>query len=172
MKAILNTMLGLVIAMGSYACSAQDPLIPFKQIEHDSQLYASLILRAGAGIENNFLGATAADPAAATFAGAAPKAVRRTLGPKYFLFNGLHLGMAVFDVEMTQQCIAAHHCREGNPLMPSSHAGQIGVNLAFVGYGSFVSYWLRKRGSRMWWISPAIGTVAHGAGLATGIAHQ
>ncbi len=43
------------------------------------------------------------------------------------LVNGLQLGMMIFDVEMTQHCIADHHCQEGNPLMPSSHAGQLAV---------------------------------------------
>ena len=39
----------------------------------------------------------------------------RTLSKGFFLVNGMHLGMAVFDVEMTQHCIANHHCIEGNP---------------------------------------------------------
>jgi len=54
--------------------------------------------------------------------------------------NGLHLSVAIFDVEMTQHCIAVHHCREGNPLMPSSLAGELGVGFALVGYGAVVSY--------------------------------
>src|ERR1035441_3492201 len=41
MNAIQGTMLGLVIAMGGMACSAQDAKIPFKQIEKDAQLSAS-----------------------------------------------------------------------------------------------------------------------------------
>jgi hypothetical protein len=55
---------------------------------------------------------------------------------KFFLMNGIHLGMSVFDVEMTQRCIASHHCREVNPVMPSSHAGQLSVNFAIVAYNS------------------------------------
>lgn len=43
---------------------------------------------------------------------AAPLKASRIADSKYFLLNGTHLGMAVFDVEMTQRCIADHHCRE------------------------------------------------------------
>jgi hypothetical protein len=32
--------------------------------------------------------------------------------------------MAVFDMEMTPRWIVSYHCREVNPLMPSSHMGQ------------------------------------------------
>jgi len=95
----------------------------------------------------------------------------RILSPSFFLVNGLHLGMALFDVEMTQHCLADHHCKEGNPLMPSSHAGQLGVSFAAVAYGSGMSYWLKKRHSRYWWTVPTAGIVAHTAGAATGLAH-
>jgi len=53
--------------------------------------------------------------------------------------------MAVFDVEMTQHCLADHHCVEGNPLMPTSQAGALGVSLALVGSGAFISYKLKKQ---------------------------
>lgn len=96
----------------------------------------------------------------------------RTLSPSFFLVNGLHLGMALFDVEMTQHCIANRHCQEGNPLMPSSRAGQIGVSFAAVAYGSSMSYWLKKRHSRYWWTIPTAGIVAHTAGAASGLAHR
>src|SRR5665213_3100148 len=41
MNAVQCTMLGLTIAMGGLACSAQDAKIPFRQIEKDAQLSAS-----------------------------------------------------------------------------------------------------------------------------------
>ena len=70
--------------------------------------------------------------------------------------NGLHLGLAVLDVELTQHCIANHHCVEGNPLMPSSHAGQLGMNLALVGYGSLRQLQAQEAGQQ------AVGTLANG----------
>jgi hypothetical protein len=85
--------------------------------------------------------------------------------------NGLHLGMATFDVAMTQRCIADHHCQEGNPLMPSSLAGQLSIDFAYVGYGTFVSYRLKRHGSKLWWLSPTVGAAAHTVGVAIGFAH-
>jgi hypothetical protein len=85
--------------------------------------------------------------------------------------NGLHLGMAAFDVAMTQRCIADHYCKEGNPLMPSSLAGQLSIDLAYVGYGTFVSYRLKRHGSKLWWLSPTVGVASHTVGVATGFAH-
>jgi hypothetical protein len=79
--------------------------------------------------------------------------------------------MAVFDVGMTQHCIADHHCREGNPLMPSSLAGQLSVDFAYVGYGTFVSYRLKKHRNRLWLLSPAVGIAAHAVGVESGFAH-
>jgi len=96
----------------------------------------------------------------------------KILSPSFFLVNGLHLGMALLDVEMTQHCLADHHCKEGNPLMPSSQAGQLSVSFAAFAYGSGMSYWLKKRHSRFWWTVPTAGIVAHTAGAATGLAHR
>jgi hypothetical protein len=96
----------------------------------------------------------------------------RTADTKFFLLNGIHLGMAIFDVEMTQRCIANHRCHETNPFMPSSQAGQLGINFALVGSGSLASYWLKKHQSKLWWLPPATGTIAHSYGVATGFEHQ
>jgi hypothetical protein len=106
-----------------------------------------------------------------------PAALRRTVDRKYtdrkfLLVNGLQLGMAVFDVGMTQSCIASHHCREANPLMPSSLAGQLSVAFASTAYETSVSYWLKRRKSRLWWILPASGAAAHAVGVASGFEHS
>jgi hypothetical protein len=80
--------------------------------------------------------------------------------------------MAVFDVEMTQHCLADHHCVEGNPLMPTSQAGALGVSLALVGSGAFISYKLKKQETKLWMLSPVVGIAAHTIGVATGFAHR
>jgi len=116
-----------------------------------------------------------ADPepfAAGGVALAAPVIIHHGPGSKFFLLNALHMGMAVFDVAMTQHCIATNKCREGNPLMPSSAAGQLGVNFTLVSFGAYSSYRLKKHGSPLWWVSPMTGAVAHGVGVATGFAHR
>jgi hypothetical protein len=91
---------------------------------------------------------------------------------KYFLLNGLHAGLTVFDVEMTQHCIDEHRCQELNPILPSSHVGKLAVNFAFVGYGVVTSYWLKKHNSKIWWLPPIVGSVGHSIGVATGFEHQ
>ncbi|HUX46083.1 MAG TPA: hypothetical protein VMV57_15150 [Terracidiphilus sp.] len=107
----------------------------------------------------------------ASFEPARPVAPRIVDG-KFLMLNGMHLGMAVFDVEMTQRCIASHKCREGNPLMPSSQAGQIAVVFAYVAYGTVLSHWLKKHKSHLWWLPPTTGIVAHTVGTATGLLHH
>jgi hypothetical protein len=96
----------------------------------------------------------------------------RTANRRYFLLNGLAAGMAVFDVEMTQRCIADHRCLEANPVMPSSHLGQLSVNFALAAYGAWWSYRLKKQHSKVWWIFPTTGIAVHSAGVATGFEHQ
>lgn len=94
----------------------------------------------------------------------------RTLDARYYLLNGLHLEMTLLDIQMTRRCINAGTCKEGNPLMPSSFGGQLGVGFALVGAGAAESYWLKRHHSHMWWIAPVVGIAAHGVGLASGIA--
>jgi hypothetical protein len=102
----------------------------------------------------------------------APPERARTADTKFFLLNGIHLGMAVFDVEMTQNCIAEHSCREANPVLPSSRTGQLSVDLALVAYTAGVSYWLKKHNSKLWWLLPSSGAAIHGIGVSTGFDHQ
>ncbi|MGA7314888.1 MAG: hypothetical protein WBX22_13035 [Silvibacterium sp.] len=52
-----------------------------------------------------------------------PAAKSEGMDKRYYVLNGLHLGMAVFDVEMTQRCISKQECREANPVMPSLKPG-------------------------------------------------
>jgi hypothetical protein len=96
----------------------------------------------------------------------------RTDNRRYFFLNGVATGMAVFDVEMTQRCIADHRCREANPVMPSSQVGQLSVNFALAAYGAWWSYRLKKQHSKVWWIFPTTGIAVHSAGVATGFEHQ
>jgi hypothetical protein len=165
-------MLGLAMAMGCLACSAQDATIPIRQIERDAQFSARAAMPAGeAAIGRSYaLSSGSSSSAGLVFVPPAPTAPR-TLSRGFFLLNALHLGMATFDVVMTQHCIADHHCQEGNPMMPSSYAGQLGVGFALVSYGTVVSYELKKRGNKLWWVSPTVGAAAHAAGVTTGFAH-
>lgn len=176
MNTTQGTILSLALVLGSLACSAQETTIPLRQIERDArnvQLSARAVApdnEAAVGHANEMLSGSSSS-AGLVFVPPAAKRPR-TAGPGFFLLNGAHLGMAVFDVEMTQHCLADHHCVEGNPLMPSSQAGQLGVNFALVGFGTLVSYKLKKQGNRLWMLSPAVGIAAHTVGVATGLAHR
>jgi hypothetical protein len=101
-----------------------------------------------------------------------PPVTPRTADSKFFPLNGIQVGMAVLDVEMTQRCIASHHCRETNPVMPTSQAGQLSVNFGLVACNSGISYWLKKHGSKLWWLPPSAGVVVHSVGVTTGFEHQ
>lgn len=171
MNSIYGTALGLTLVMGGWTCTAQESLIPLEPLPQAPLKQTHLALPAE-GLPKTL--ATSVVPrfsSSASFEPAHPVAPR-IADRKFLMLNGLHLGMAVFDVEMTQQCIARHKCREGNPLMPSSQAGQLAVDFAYVAYGTALSHWLRKHKSRLWWLPPTTGIVAHTVGVATGLAHQ
>jgi hypothetical protein len=175
------SMLGVAMALGGWACAAQEAKIPFAQIEHQGQFSASLAMPGDAALanpaprtessSNSSSTITSLEPSMAGFVRVPAVSRRRVFTPGYLLFNGAHLGMAILDVDLTQHCIADHHCQETNPMMPSSEAGQLGVVLGLAGYSYFVSYKLKKQGSRLWWIAPAMGVATHTAGAATGLAH-
>lgn len=178
---------GMALLMGGWACSAQQAPVAFAQIQRDVQLSgkltapvadASIILSSGPASANSASAApsvftsSAAPSAAAGFVRAPVAKASRTLDARYFLLNSMDLGMAGLDMALTRHCIADHHCGEGNPLMPSSLAGQLSVGIAFVGYDSVSSYWLKKHQSHLWWVPPFVGTAAHGVGALTGFVHR
>lgn len=174
---------GMALLMGGWACSAQQAPVSFGQIQRDAQLSAmltapssgpSMVFSAGPASANSASAAPSVftSSAAAGFVRAPVAKASRTLDARYFLLNSMDLGMAGLDMAMTRHCIADHHCGEGNPLMPSSLAGQLSVGIAFVGYDSVSSYWLKKHQSRLWWVPPFVGTAAHGVGALTGFVHR
>lgn len=91
------------------------------------------------------------------------------LGARFFLLNGLNIGMTALDMSLSQHCIAQHRCREANFLMPSSLAARISIVAAFTAFGTYVSHRMKIRGARWWWAPPVFGAVAHGAGVVSGI---
>jgi len=180
MKATLGAIFSLLATFGSLSCSAQQSPIPFAQLERDTHLSAKLTVPGDEAGTNPSPGAfssslsaelVAPDPIMSGFVRATPVIVHRGIGSNLFLLNGLHLGMAAFDVGMTHHCIADHHCREGNPIMPSSLGGQISIDFALVSYSSFMSYRMKKHHARAWWISPVSGSMAHLVGGISSASH-
>lgn len=159
----------VALAMGAWACAAQHAPAPLAQLPQAPQ--PQLALSAGGSptvISSHMMSGLAS---AAAFRPAHSASNPRFVDGQFLMFNGLHLGMAILDEQMTQRCIANHRCREGNPLMPSSQAGQLTVDLALVSYGAVLSYRLKKHHTRGWWLPPASGVAAHIAGAATGMLH-
>ena len=173
MYKLSRTMVGLSLALAGISCWAQSSTVPFTQIEHASQLTASLSAPSSAALIKR---SPAGDPAlssSSSFSYVLPVYKRqRVADSKFLLINGLHLGLAALDIGLTQHCIAAGRCREGNPIMPSSLAGQMGVDSAIIGYSTFISFRLKKQDSKVWWLSPTVGIGVHAAGVVTGLLHR
>jgi len=173
-----GVMLSLAVAMNGWACFAQQSTIPFKQIEEDAKLSTALplsIYESSSSLDASSLssGFASSGSSGAGFTRTTPTPVRRrSLGASFFLLNGIDFGMAVLDVEMTQRCIATHKCREGNPLMPSSHAGALSVSIGLAGVGTWGSYQMKKHHSNIWWICPTGGIAGHVIGVASGLVHR
>lgn len=168
MNRMQSTALGLVLAMAACTCFAQETSIPSAPLPDAPRLQAGL---KPVVAELPCCFSLSVSPVASA-ANLTPVRLDKTIDAKFVMLNSLHMGIMTFDVEMTQRCIAHHHCQEGNPLMPSSHAGQLAIGAGLVTYSSGLSYWLKKRKSRLWWIPPVAGVVAHTVGAATGFIHQ
>jgi hypothetical protein len=160
-------MLGLTIALGASSCVAQEASDPSSVIRSADLTDYSVAIR----LPSDLHFASTSSGTVIAVHPATPRAPRAA-DASFFLLNSGFLGMAVLDVEMTQRCIATHRCREQNPLMPSSQAGQLGLNIGLVAGISGASYWLKKHKSALWWLPAATGIVGHSAGVATGIEHQ
>jgi len=173
MRAARCTILGLAITLSGWACNAQVATIPSSPIARNGQLSASNTVPLNQPPGNLFssslpTGVVPAEHLSASAVGlirVPPVIFPRTLDAKYFLVNGMHLTMAMADVVVTQRLIATGQYKEGNPLMPSSRGAQLGVDFALVGYGSYVSYKMKKQGYGSWWITPMIGVTTHSFGV-------
>lgn len=175
MNVLRVTTLGLGIVVGGWACSAQQATIPFKQISQEAKLLNAFALPGHETSSSLDAGSLSSEFASSGSSGSgftrpAPTVVRRKpLGANFYLLNGIDLGMAVLDVELTQHCIATHKCREGNPMMPSSQAGALSVSIGLVGVTTWASYRMKKHQSHIWWLSPTSGIAGHVVGVASSL---
>lgn len=174
MKTLIGWGAGMLLfAAGGVVCPAQSAAVPFKQIERETIVSSRLNVPSGESAMNGPIAEYLSASASSSSAYMRPTYKReRTLDTKFFLVNGLHLGLAALDIGLTQHCIAEHRCREGNPLMPSSLGGQLALDAAFVSSSTFISFRLKKQNSKQWWFSPAVGIGAHTAGAVTGLLNR
>ncbi len=176
MKRIACVGVGLALALNGWRCPAQEDPISLERLQQHADPGSPSAGPGAAG--QGAAGQGDADPlpaaplpsAAGLVSSPPPSAVApRAFDKTYALLNGLHLGLALADVEVTQHCIASHRCREANPLMPSSQAGQISINVGLFAYAAGSSYWLKKRKAKWWWAPPVVGIAAHAVGVASGL---
>jgi hypothetical protein len=168
MNKLCRTIVSLSLVLSGLVSSAQHSTVPFWQIERDAQ-HANLQIPSDEAAINHLIETLPATGSASGFVYSQPVyKAPRTLNSRFFLVNGLHLGFAALDVGLTQHCIATHRCREGNPLMPSSLAGQAGVEAVLVSANALISYRLKKENSKLWWFMPTVGIGAHTVGAVTG----
>lgn len=88
---------------------------------------------------------------------------------QYITLNSVQVASSIVDIELTQACMKAHTCREGNPLMPSNRAGVYAVQAGWNALQVWGSYWLKKRGSKYWWVVPTVGIGSHAYGIYGGV---
>lgn len=174
MKCALVTTLFLTLLSFSAVCSAQHSHIPFAQIELEARTTPISDSSSTSGVTDSSSNSSTSDSAVAepvSYESQRIPATKRRWShvSGLWLMNGVHAGTAALDITLTKHCIDNHTCREGNPLMPSSIGGQIGIDFALVSYSSYVSYRLKKHNSRAWWISPALGTSTHIVGIASNL---
>jgi hypothetical protein len=163
-------VLGLVA--GSITLRAQMPIIPFDKIERDSQAQRQGLAHLIGATNDEGSSSISSIPAAGMVTLPRNSAIEpHVVDRDFILLHGIHLGMAMFDVGLTQHCIANYQCKEGNPLMPASMAGQLGVTLGLFASSAGGSYYLKKHRSRAWWVPPFTGMVGHTVGVASGLAH-
>ena len=88
---------------------------------------------------------------------------------KFALLTVLTVATTVADIELTQHCIRAGTCREGNPLLPSDrkkvYAMQLGLTVGL----SYLAYKWRKDDYQHWWVPQAALISAHGMGIGFGL---
>ena len=98
-----------------------------------------------------------------------PSMQAQVFDKKFVALNAGYLSSALIDTAITQDCVRAQTCVEGNPWVPKSAWGQAGVAIGMAGATTFVSYEMRKHGSRLWWLPPAVGIAGHAVGIGSGV---
>ena len=174
MKLLCRTSACFALTLSGLCCSAQQTAIRFPAFEESPTYLASdegtngipstspTVVSKSSGSATAVMMMTGSVHAPAVVA-------HRSIGLSVFVVNMIQISAAGLDIAMTHRCIAGRTCKEGNPMMPSSLGGQVGVDVALISYSAFVSCRMKKRGSRMWWLSPMVGTAAHIVGAASSI---
>ena len=88
---------------------------------------------------------------------------------KFALLTVLTVATTVADIELTQHCIRAGTCREGNPLLPSDRKKVYAIQIPLAIGASYLSYRWHKDKFGRWWVPQAALISAHGMGIGFGL---
>ena len=75
----------------------------------------------------------------------------------------------VADIELTQHCIQAGTCREGNPLQSSDRKKVYAFQIPLTIGVSYLGYRWHKDGFKYWWVPQAAVVAGHGVGISFGL---
>ena len=82
------------------------------------------------------------------------------------------IATTVADVELTQHCIRAGTCQEGNPLLePLMHSRKhiYAIQLPLAIGVSYLGYRWHKDDFKYWWVPQAAVVAGHGVGIGFGL---
>ena len=79
------------------------------------------------------------------------------------------MATTVTDVELTQHCIRAGTCREGNPLLSADRGKVYAIQFPLAIGVSYLGHRWRKDGFKYWWVPQVALISAHGTGIGFGM---
>jgi hypothetical protein len=94
---------------------------------------------------------------------------KKVVDKKFMVLAGIATGLTIADFEMTQSCMARHLCVETDPLMPTSRAGMYASSAPVNAGLTYLSYRLKARGKRYWWVPMAAIVASHAIGVGTNV---
>jgi len=100
--------------------------------------------------------------------GAPPAAIGGPLSPdrsvadrNYWLVNGGMLGASVANAELTVRCLEVHASCNDVPSSLNSRAALYGIGIPADLGVAYLSYYMKKKHSRIWYVAPALVTGAN-----------
>jgi hypothetical protein len=103
----------------------------------------------------------AAPPAAGSVMARAmsPRSEKPVADRTYYLVNGTMFAVGIANVELAHQCVVQHDCTLSQ-LPTTSRIGMYAMALPANLFTSAVSYKLKQKGYRWWFVPPALVTAA------------
>ena len=91
------------------------------------------------------------------------------LGSWFWAFTGATYATTISDIEVTQHCLHANLCREGNPLMPTDRKKLYPIQMGITTGVNALGYSMKKKGYKRWWIPQVALITAHSVGTGVGL---